>query len=166
MYELFIQLFWCCWCFFVFFFYLVNHEVAVIKKLSSIYIKHIYKCNIVNIATIIQRNHFLLKCSSRTVYKHSLPLWLSLPFFLSCIPMNKNEQLFVLGSPKNGVEEKLDFCPSVSPPPPVKCRCQRHVLAFSHPCYILIMFISELTNSQESTKSSWAVEAVMGKKNK
>lgn len=49
---------------------------------------------------------------------------------------------------------------------PSQSRCRRHVLAFSHPFYILIMFISELTHSQESTKSSRAVRVVMGKKNK
>lgn len=47
-------------------------------------------------------------------------LWLALPFFLFCIPMDKNDPLFVLGSPKNGVKKELDFCLSVSPPPAVR----------------------------------------------
>jgi len=34
--------------------------------------------------------------------------------------MDKNEPLFILGFPKNGVKEELHFCPSVSPPPPVR----------------------------------------------
>lgn len=46
--------------------------------------------------------------------------WLTLPFFVFCIPTNKNKPLFILGSPKNGVKEELDFHPAVSPPPPVR----------------------------------------------
>lgn len=105
------------WTVYIYIYYQLHHTVAVIKKLPSIYIKCIYRCNIVNIATVIQTNHYLLKCSSHTVHKHSWSFCLSLPFFLFFIPMNKNEPLFVLGSPKNEVKEKLDFCPSVSPPP-------------------------------------------------